>query len=311
MLQRRLFCRAIVIGLSSVLVLVGGMSMAQQDIYYSSGAFSFHYEQTFPGPYGGDFSAEGPDLNLFGEFRPGQTEAVGGELFHDADDTTSAVAYAMVDNQDGTVDAAILLVRAVGEVTPGAYPIDTEDYMAQFAFIDDIEDFDLPVDPDFDELLAWILQATAAYKFFGLSGTIVITEVDDNGFNGSFGGVMIDLVEVFMIDIEDGVFDLNPAGPVAVPVLGAGVRLTVGPNPFNPQTHVKLHLPASELVTVTVHDLAGRNVRLLHKGPLATGDHHWVWDGREVSGTRVAAGVYLVRANGPSWQQTTKAVLLP
>ena len=311
MSRRKLFCRAIVIGLTSVLVLGGGMSMAQQDIYYSSGAFSFHYEQTFPGPYGDDFSAEGPDLNLFGQFRPGQTEAVAGELFHDADDTTSAFAYALVDNQDGTVDAAIVLVRAVGEVTPGAYPIDPDDLMAMFAFIDDIEDFNPPMDPDFDALLEWLLQVSAAYKFFGLSGTIVITEVDGNGFSGSFGGVMIDPDEMFMIDIEDGVFDLNPAGPAAVPALGAGVRLTIGPNPFNPQTRVKLHLPAAELVTVTVHDLAGRNVRVLHNGPLATGDHHWVWDGRGASGTRAAAGIYLVRANGSSWQRTTKAVLLP
>jgi len=311
MSRRKLFCRAIVIGLSSALLMVGGMSIAQQDIYYSSGAFSFHYEQTFPGPYDGDFSAEGPDLDLFGQFRPGQTEAVAGELFHDVDDTTNAFAYALVDNQDGTVDAAIVLVRAVGEVTPGAYPIDPDDLMAMFAFIDDIEDFNPPMDPDFDELLEWLLQVPAAYKFFGISGTIVITEVDGNGFSGSFGGVMIDPDEMFMIDIEDGVFDLNPAGPAAVPALGAGVRLTIGPNPFNPQTQVKLHLPAAELVTVTVHDLAGRNVRVLHNGPLATGDHHWVWDGREASGTRAAAGIYLVRANGVSWQRTTKAVLLP
>jgi hypothetical protein len=311
MLRHQTCAAAVAIGLAGALLLGAGSAIAQPDIYYSSGAVSFHYEQTFPGPYSGDFSAEGPDLNLFAQFRPGQTEAVGGDIFHEPDDTTSAVAYALVDNEDGTVDAALILVRAEGEVTPGTYTIDTEGFTVQFAFIDDIAEFNPPPDPDLAEMLAWLEQVPAAYKFIGFSGTIVLTQVDVDGFSGSFSGVMVDPAELMLIDVENGVFALNPSGPVAVPAAGAGVRLTVGPNPFNPQTAVNLRLPAAQAVTVTVHDLAGRAVRQLYDGSLAAGEHRWVWDGRGSSGGVAAAGVYLIRARAPRWQRTAKAILLP
>ena len=72
------------------------------------------------------------------------------------------------------------------------------------------------------------------------------------------------------------------------------------PNPFNPSTTLRFRLPAAAPTRVTVHDAAGRLVRVLVDEPLPAGTHAVVWDGRGREGRPVAAGVYLyVVGSGP------------
>jgi flagellar hook assembly protein FlgD len=61
---------------------------------------------------------------------------------------------------------------------------------------------------------------------------------------------------------------------------------------------------------VVVYDVTGRHVRTLASGVLGTGYHDLVWNGRDASGGRVAAGVYLVRAAAGDLLTTRKVMLL-
>lgn len=67
------------------------------------------------------------------------------------------------------------------------------------------------------------------------------------------------------------------------------------PNPFNPRTTLRFDLPRRGLVTLAVHDVAGREVARIFQGRLPTGRHEFVWTGRDDAGRAVASGVYLVR----------------
>lgn len=75
---------------------------------------------------------------------------------------------------------------------------------------------------------------------------------------------------------------------------GTALRLAF-PNPFDRSTTVVLSLARAGEAQVGVFDVAGRHVRTLHSGLLSAGQHSIVWDGRDDSGQRLGAGVYMLR----------------
>jgi len=81
------------------------------------------------------------------------------------------------------------------------------------------------------------------------------------------------------------------------------------PNPFNPRTTIRYRLPAAQEVTLAVHDLRGRLVRVLAEGCLAAGEHSATWDGLDRRGAEVAAGIYLLRLQSPGGVLSRKLVL--
>lgn len=64
------------------------------------------------------------------------------------------------------------------------------------------------------------------------------------------------------------------------------------PNPFNPMTRIDFSLEKPGMVDVTVYDVAGRRVANLHRGDLAAGEHHVMWDGKNDAGAAAPAGQY-------------------
>ena len=50
-------------------------------------------------------------------------------------------------------------------------------------------------------------------------------------------------------------------------------------------------------MTVSIRNLAGREVALLTPGELAAGVQSLLWNGKSKSGTRVPGGMYLVQVN--------------
>jgi flagellar hook assembly protein FlgD len=59
-----------------------------------------------------------------------------------------------------------------------------------------------------------------------------------------------------------------------------------------------------------VYDVAGRIVRTLADGTLASGRHEQTWDGRDEAGKTVAAGVYFVRLDADDVHERRSMVLL-
>lgn len=71
--------------------------------------------------------------------------------------------------------------------------------------------------------------------------------------------------------------------------------ISVSPNPSNPRSEIKFSLAQEDDIEVSVYDLKGRVINILHSGRLATGEHSIIWDGRDSSGGYASAGVYFVK----------------
>ena len=58
-------------------------------------------------------------------------------------------------------------------------------------------------------------------------------------------------------------------------------------------------MPRASAARVTIVDLRGREVRVLHEGVLPAGESRWVWDGLDAAGHGASSGVYLVNLETP------------
>jgi len=108
--------------------------------------------------------------------------------------------------------------------------------------------------------------------------------------------------------LQDTTVAASPTPPAAV--LAA---VAAHPNPFNPATTLRFTLGGDAplvAVTATVHDLEGRLVRTLWRGPLAPGERSLVWDGADDRGAPVAGGVYLARVRAAGAAAAVKLVLV-
>jgi hypothetical protein len=67
------------------------------------------------------------------------------------------------------------------------------------------------------------------------------------------------------------------------------------PNPFNPTTTIKYDLPTPGHISIKIFDLTGRLVKILANQQQNTGAFSVHWDGTDLFGNTVAAGIYVYR----------------
>jgi hypothetical protein len=107
---------------------------------------------------------------------------------------------------------------------------------------------------------------------------------------------------------------LGSSGPSAVgdapPALLLGAP-RAAPNPFNPQTSILFEIGGRRDVdaAVVIHDLRGRAVRRLFRGPLAPGPQRLLWNGRDDAGRGLPSGLYLARVRAGDQTATVKLTL--
>lgn len=68
------------------------------------------------------------------------------------------------------------------------------------------------------------------------------------------------------------------------------------PNPFNPATAIRVHVPQRAELKLTIFDVLGREVRTLVTQTFDAGSHTFEWNGADNSGRPVASGVYTCSA---------------
>jgi flagellar hook assembly protein FlgD len=98
-------------------------------------------------------------------------------------------------------------------------------------------------------------------------------------------------------------------GPL--PALEEGIA-SVAPVPFRDEVTIVYALERDGVdLELNVHDIGGRLVRSLAKGPGRAGRHRARWDGRDSRGQPVAAGIYFVTLRLGEERFVRKIVLLP
>jgi hypothetical protein len=71
------------------------------------------------------------------------------------------------------------------------------------------------------------------------------------------------------------------------------------PNPVADRTTVHFDLAREADLRLDIHDVAGRRVATLARGPFGPGRYDFTWDGRGGDGVRLGSGLYFVRLSIP------------
>ncbi len=82
------------------------------------------------------------------------------------------------------------------------------------------------------------------------------------------------------------------------------------PNPFNPVTRLRYDLPEADLVSITIYDMLGREVKTLINQTQEAGYRSVIWDATNDYGKPVSAGIYLYQIHAGEYISTKKMVLL-
>lgn len=99
-------------------------------------------------------------------------------------------------------------------------------------------------------------------------------------------------------------FDRKQADTPAVPAMRAY------PNPFRENINVSFDCLGKGKTQLAVYNVRGQKVRILASGELPAGKHQLNWDGRDVRGTPVGSGVYLLRLEQDGRASSQKIMLL-
>ena len=82
------------------------------------------------------------------------------------------------------------------------------------------------------------------------------------------------------------------------------------PNPFNPTTTIHYTLPKESSVNITIQDMLGRKVYEFISQKQFTGNHSIQWNGKDIHGNPVSAGIYLYQIQAGDFVKTKKMVLM-
>ncbi len=82
------------------------------------------------------------------------------------------------------------------------------------------------------------------------------------------------------------------------------------PNPFNPTTNIKYSIPENSVVTLTIYNMLGQQVKTLINAQQDAGFYTISWDGTNGYGSKVSSGIYIYRLQAGKFTSTIKMNLL-
>jgi len=143
--------------------------------------------------------------------------------------------------------------------------------------------------------------APDAYSAGGSPGTTMAADLDADGDS--------DLVVARTATDQIAVFWSQLSTPTEAPSIASSAELSAWPNPVRNETVVSYQLAVAGAVKLTLHDTAGRLVRVLVDRVESAGRHHVTWSGRGETGELVASGRYILSLQG-SANSTVPLILL-
>ena len=87
-------------------------------------------------------------------------------------------------------------------------------------------------------------------------------------------------------------------------------KLSVYPNPFNPETQIAFFLGKIDKVRVEVYNIKGQYVATLHDGFMKPGRQTLSWKGKNANGVNVGSGIYFAKIEAGNKSQIIKMMLL-
>ena len=122
------------------------------------------------------------------------------------------------------------------------------------------------------------------------------------------------LIEVSAGELRDGNYALNQIASLGVVSVEtrpeAFALLNNYPNPFNPETTIKYHLPEAAQVKLEVYNMVGQVVRTLVNNQQNAGRYVVQWNAANDNGQNLASGIYLYRIQAGDFHEVKKMLLL-
>ena len=158
-----------------------------------------------------------------------------------------------------------------------------------------------------------VISAWGGYHEFGidLEGYAVGDAIDLRLYSAQTGEEM--KVDMNLDNTEYGIGILSSGTVEVMDMLAVPeeYHLTQNyPNPFNPTTTISFSIPSEGHVQVSVYDITGRLITSLVDGNLSEGYHDVIWDGTDMFGSNVSAGLYIYSLQTEGVSLTRKMVLM-
>ncbi|NQV14017.1 T9SS type A sorting domain-containing protein [bacterium] len=126
----------------------------------------------------------------------------------------------------------------------------------------------------------------------------------------AFRGWQIDSLSIFLSESEWLDVDLNQKKQDSQAVSGEPKMLAiVAPNPFQTETQLQFRLPQSDIATIQIYDIRGRQI-FEDKIQAGRGLNSWTWRGQNMLGQPISSGVYFIRVTGVEQTVTRKLMYL-
>jgi hypothetical protein len=103
---------------------------------------------------------------------------------------------------------------------------------------------------------------------------------------------------------------IGKAGAIETTAPPPGLRLDASPNPFNPSTRLRFHLPQAGPVRLAIYNVRGQQMALLVDRVLPAGEHNAHWAGQLDGGGRAASGIYFAQMRTAAGSEQRKLVLV-
>ena len=82
------------------------------------------------------------------------------------------------------------------------------------------------------------------------------------------------------------------------------------PNPFNSQTTIEYQVPKYSNVSVSIYDINGKLINILHDGRQDAGTYKLNWDGTDYTGQPSASGLYIIQMRAGHFSDDKKIILV-
>jgi hypothetical protein len=124
------------------------------------------------------------------------------------------------------------------------------------------------------------------------------------GYNTAYGWGEYSCLE--KVDVVVGVAEFQD------PILEQhGLNLSLDPNPFDVQTRITCNVGTNvDQVLLRIFDSSGRVIKTFSLSASRSQLPFVIWDGTDMAGHKVAAGVYFIRLENDKFERTEKAILL-
>ena len=193
---------------------------------------------------------------------------------------TGSIAFTWGASSDANGDSLYYLMRAASAEI-GDHGLDTNATSIELSYLDIIED--MSENNVTAATLDWTVHVTDG---------IDTVEADNAPFSITIDGA--DALSAYLEGLIPDEFSLHQNYP----------------NPFNPVTTLRYDLPEADLVSITIYDMLGREVKTLINQTQEAGYRSVIWDATNDYGKPVSAGIYLYQIHAGEYISTKKMVLL-